>query len=118
MDRGLEQRVGRHVRELREASQMGKAQFCLAAKISRPYLNRIETGKANLTLKTVGQLAAVFGIEPMLLLYPGPLIRREQTGQYVFVFDDGWVIDAEVESARHYLPEQSEGLSGQSEQDG
>lgn len=67
----LKRTIGRHVQELRqERGYDNNVQFALMSKISRPHLDHIEDGKANMTLKTLVQLASALGVEPYQLLMP------------------------------------------------
>ncbi len=68
MSETIEQRVGRNVRALREDQGLSKVEFCLMAGISRPYLNHIESGKANVTVKQLDRLAKSLGVLPSALL--------------------------------------------------
>ncbi len=68
MDERIEQTVGRRVRELREAQGLSKIEFCLMIDLSRPYLNRIEAGEANITLRQLERLAAGLGVSASDLL--------------------------------------------------
>lgn len=68
MDERIEQTVGRRVRELREAQGLSKIEFCLMIDPSRPYLNRIEAGEANITLRQLERLAAGLGVSASDLL--------------------------------------------------
>ncbi len=52
------QRIGRRVRRMREEQGIGKGEFALMVGISRPYLNRIENGTANVTVKMLVRVAA------------------------------------------------------------
>ncbi len=68
MEERIEQTVGRRVRELRQQEGLTKTEFCLMVNISRPYLNRIETGQANITLRQLDRLAAGLDVHPAELL--------------------------------------------------
>lgn len=57
MRNDLEHLVGQRVRQAREAANIDKTTFCLMVGISRPYLNQIENGTANITLRVLQQLA-------------------------------------------------------------
>lgn len=70
MSEPLGQIVGRNVCSLREAQGLGKSAFCLMAGISRPYLNRVESGESNITLKELQRLADGLDVEPARLLRP------------------------------------------------
>ncbi len=64
MDERIEQRVGRRVRELREGQGLSKSEFCLMIDLSRPYLNAIESGDANITLRQLARIAAGLAVDP------------------------------------------------------
>lgn len=68
MSEPLGQIVGSNVSRLREEQGLGKTAFCLMAGISRPYLNRIESGTANITLKELQRLADSLDVAPEQLL--------------------------------------------------
>lgn len=68
MEERIEQIVGRRVRELREREGLSKTEFCLMVDISRPYLIRIESGRANITLHQLERLAAGLAVHPAELL--------------------------------------------------
>ncbi len=70
MEERIEQTVGRRVRELREAQGLSKVDFCLMTDVSRPYLNRIEDGEANVTIRQLARIAAGLGVAPSDLLRP------------------------------------------------
>lgn len=57
METCLEQPLGQTIRRLRERSGINKTRFCLMCGISRPYLNEIETGKANITIHVLARIA-------------------------------------------------------------
>lgn len=68
MEETIEQRVGRTVRTLREEQGLSKVDFCLMAGVSRPYLNQIESGRANITIKQLDRLAKSLGVSASTLL--------------------------------------------------
>ena len=68
MQERIEQTVGRRVRELRMQQGLGKTEFCLMIDLSRPYLDAIEAGEANVTLKLLDRLASGLDVEPAELL--------------------------------------------------
>ena len=68
MNERIEQVVGRRIRELRESQQLSKVDFCLMVGVSRPYLDRIESGNSNITIKMLAALAAGLGVQPEDLL--------------------------------------------------
>lgn len=68
MSEKIEQTIGRNVRSLREAQRLSKVEFCLMAGLSRPYLNKIEAGEANISVKQLDRLAQSLGIDAAELL--------------------------------------------------
>ena len=71
MSERIEQVIGRRVQALREQQHLSKIDFCLMTDVSRPYLNRIEAGEANITVKQLARLAAALNVEPADLLASG-----------------------------------------------
>lgn len=53
MDERAKQILGKRVEQTRKDLGISKVDFCVAAGISRPYLDRIEDGTANFTLKVL-----------------------------------------------------------------
>ena len=70
MSERIEQVTGRRVQMLRERQHLSKIEFCLMTDVSRPYLNRIESGEANITVKQLARLAAALNVEPAALITP------------------------------------------------
>lgn len=67
-ERIIRERVGRRVREARLEAGETKSGFCLMAGISRPYLDRVEAGEANLSLRMLVRLASCLRVDPADLL--------------------------------------------------
>ena len=63
MDTNVEQIIGERVRRAREEAGITKTRFCLMANISRPYLDRIENGKANVSIRMLVRLAGCLDLE-------------------------------------------------------
>jgi transcriptional regulator with XRE-family HTH domain len=63
----LARRVGRRVRTLRKARGLGEAEI-EARLFNFKYLQRIEAGQVNLTLRTLERLAEIFGTDVRALL--------------------------------------------------
>ena len=68
MEERIEHTVGKRVRELREREGLSKTEFCLMVDISRPYLNSVEDGTANITLRMLARLAAGLDVHPCELM--------------------------------------------------
>ena len=57
-----------NLRRLRHDKGLSQDSLAYEAEISRSYLSQLEKGKYNASLKIIGKLAAVLGIEPAELL--------------------------------------------------
>lgn len=68
MDERAKQILGRRVEETRRDLGISKVDFCVATGISRPYLDRIEDGTANFTLKVLFKIAPALGMTVSELL--------------------------------------------------
>ena len=68
MDERAKQILGRRVEETRRDLGISKVDFCVATGISRPYLDRIEDGTANFTLKVLFKIAPALGMTVSVLL--------------------------------------------------
>ncbi|MBE6469936.1 MAG: helix-turn-helix transcriptional regulator [Coriobacteriaceae bacterium] len=64
----LRQKLGRNIATLRAQARLNKVDFCLMAHISRPLLDSIEAGEANVTLDTLERLASALGTSASRLL--------------------------------------------------
>lgn len=62
MDVYAKQIMGERVKKTREYLGMSKVDFCLAADISRPFLDQIEGGRANPSLETLCAVAGALGM--------------------------------------------------------
>ena len=62
------QRIGDRVRRMREEQGIGTGEFALMVGISRPYLNRIENGTANVTVKMLVRVAEGLDVDAVDLL--------------------------------------------------
>lgn len=61
---------GVNVRRLRRASRITKTDFAKRCGVGRPYLDKVEHGKANPTLEYLGRFAAALDVDPLYLLTP------------------------------------------------
>jgi transcriptional regulator with XRE-family HTH domain len=57
-----------NLRRLRYAKGLSQAGVAHEAGITRPYLNKLETGTFNASLDTIAKLAAALGVRPAKLL--------------------------------------------------
>ena len=57
-----------NLRRLRHDKGLSQDDLAYEAEISRSYLSQLEKGKYNVSLKIIGKLAAVLGVEPAELL--------------------------------------------------
>ena len=68
MDERTEQIFGERVEQARKDLGISKVDFCVATGISRPYLDQIEGGTANITLKVLCKIAPALGMTVSELL--------------------------------------------------
>ena len=68
MNEHARQILGERVERTRKTLGISKADFCVAVGISRPYLDQIESGKANSTLEILFKLAPALGMTVSELL--------------------------------------------------
>lgn len=61
---------GANVRRLRKISKVSKVEFARRCGVGRPYLDKVEHGKANPTLEYLGRFAAALDVDPLYLLTP------------------------------------------------
>lgn len=77
MKRPVLEILAENVLYFRLSAGMSKADFCTDAAISRPTLDRIEHGEANVRLDKLEHMARVLRIEPSYLLKPLDEIEDE-----------------------------------------
>lgn len=76
---------GANVRRLRRASRITKSDFAKRCGVGRPYLDKVEHGKANPTLEYLGRFAAALDVDPLYLLTPqSPLGSGSDAGLETF----------------------------------
>jgi len=64
-------KFGRHLRKLREESNLSVQELALAAGLDTAHLLKIEAGRSNLLFSTILALARALSVEPgELLKYP------------------------------------------------
>ena len=68
MNERIEQIIGANVQRLRQEHGHPRSAFCLMAGISRPYLDKVEAGEANITVRQLERLASGLGVEPVDLI--------------------------------------------------
>jgi len=73
---GLRQEIGRRLREAR--LNAGLTQVNMAGDIGMPstYLSEVETGKRNITLRTLAGIASFLGLDVKVKFVPKPTRRR------------------------------------------
>jgi transcriptional regulator with XRE-family HTH domain len=67
--------LGRRVAELRNALGLNQREFAELVGISVPYLQRIESGRQNLTMRSLARLAWGLGVPALRLLEPPSGVR-------------------------------------------
>ena len=68
MNKHAREILGERVERTRKTLGISKVDFCVAVGISRPYLDQIESGKANSTLEILFKLAPALGMTVSELL--------------------------------------------------
>lgn len=68
MNEDLRHILGTNVCRLRRSRGLSKVDFCMTANISRPILDKVERGEANVQLDTLCKVASALGVDPSELL--------------------------------------------------
>jgi transcriptional regulator with XRE-family HTH domain len=77
----LSQRIGARIAELRTAKRWTQEQFAERLGCSLKYAQRLEAGKANLTLGSIVKLSKVLGMKPAALFILPRKGRRKGVGR-------------------------------------
>lgn len=104
-------RVAYNVKRIRKIKGFTQLELANEMGVKQPFIARIESGKNNISIKKLEQLAQVFHMDPMVLLRP---IFEEGTPREVgrLVVDKDMVIYAVNVGMEIYLKEKSEFLVG------
>ena len=68
MSDSIQHTIAKRVREMRMSLKMSKVEFALQLGISRQQLDRLESGRSNITLNTLEKIARNMGLEPWELI--------------------------------------------------
>ena len=68
MSDSIQHTIARRVRAMRTSLKMSKVEFALQLGISRQQLDRLESGRSNITLTTLEKIARNMGLEPWELI--------------------------------------------------
>ena len=60
--------IGANVREKRILNKLSQAQLAFEAGVTREFVNKLESGKYNISVKTLEKLALILGVEVLDLL--------------------------------------------------
>lgn len=71
-------KVGRRVAELRVEAGLTQAELADKANVSVKYLQRIEAGQENLTLRSLAGLADVYGVEVVAFFQPPAMLSTQR----------------------------------------
>ncbi len=104
-------RVAYNVKRIRKIKGFTQLELANEMGVKQPFIARIESGKNNISIKKLEQLAHVFSMDPMVLLRP---IFEEGTPREVgrLVVDLEFTIEAMNIGMEIYLKEKSEFLIG------
>lgn len=104
-------RVAYNVKRIRKIKGFTQLELANEMGVKQPFIARIESGKNNISIKKLEQLAHVFAMDPMVLLRP---IFEEGTPREVgrLVVDKDFNIYAANIGMEIYLKEKSEFLIG------
>lgn len=58
----IQQKVGKRIRELRNQKKLSQEAFADLAGIDRTYLNSVENGRRNISIKNIEKIAIAFEI--------------------------------------------------------
>ncbi len=58
----IQQKIGKRIRELRKEKGLSQEAFADLARIDRTYVNSVENGKRNISLKNIEKIANAFNI--------------------------------------------------------
>lgn len=72
--------VGRRVGELRAAASLTQEKLAALAEVSLKYLQRVESGEENLTIRSLVRLANLLGV-PVASLLEAPTSQRPRVGR-------------------------------------
>jgi transcriptional regulator with XRE-family HTH domain len=64
----LAPRVGRAVRQLREANGLSQEELAAEAGLHRTYISLVERGRRNITVDALSQIAEALGVYPSRLI--------------------------------------------------
>ena len=67
----LQRRVGQNMRAYREERGLSQEEFADELGYHRTYVGGLERGERNLTLKALERIAALIGLDPLVLLQGG-----------------------------------------------
>ncbi|MBE3563695.1 MAG: helix-turn-helix transcriptional regulator [Hydrogenibacillus schlegelii] len=70
IDDSIEKRVAYHVKRLRKALKLTQADLAEKMGVKQPFVARIESGKNNISIRKLAELAQVLGVDPMDLVRP------------------------------------------------
>lgn len=104
-------RVAYNVKRIRKIKGFTQLELANEMGVKQPFIARIESGKNNISIKKLEQLAQVFAMDPMVLLRP---IFEEGTPREVgrLVVDTDMIIHAMNIGMEIYLKEKAEFLVG------
>ena len=73
--------VGARIGELRRERGMTQEALSQRLEVSTKYLQRLEQGSENLTLRTLARVATELGVVPLLLMLPPMTVKSARVGR-------------------------------------
>ncbi|MBE3595874.1 MAG: helix-turn-helix transcriptional regulator [Hydrogenibacillus sp.] len=70
IDDSIEKRVAYHVKRLRKAKRLTQADLAEKMGVKQPFVARIESGKNNISIRKLSELALVLEVDPVELIKP------------------------------------------------
>lgn len=72
--------VGRRIANMRVDRKLTQAELAARAEVSIKYLQRVEAGQENLTLRSIAKFANLFGVG-IVSFFTGPVDERPSRGR-------------------------------------
>lgn len=110
-DDSIGKRIAFNVKRIRKLKGLTQLELAEAMGVKQPFIARIESGKNNISVKKLEQIAEVFKIDPVLILRP---IYEEGTPREIakLVVDTQFIVHAANIGAEIHYKEVADALIG------